>query len=161
MPFDIKRAEHVRRFVEKLVYGSNEWAGQRFKLMDWQWEKIIKPLYGTVDDEGYRKYRFCYLEIPKKNGKTELAAALALYHLCADREPTPRVYSVAADKNQAAYVYDPAEYMVLHNNYLNRALTVRSSYRRIVYHKNGGIYQVLSAEVKTKHGLSPPAVFFD
>ena len=159
--YDEERALKVRRFVENLTYGSNEWVGQPFELMDWQWEKIIKPLYGTVDADGFRKYRYCYLEIPKKNGKTELAAALALYHLCADGEGRPVVFSIAGDVKQASLVFEPSAIMVRQNSVLNRCCMVRDSYKRISNKRNYGSYEVLSAEHHTKHGLSPSAVFFD
>lgn len=161
MPFDIQKAEKVRHFIENLVHSRGPWAGQPFELQEWQWERIIKPLYGTVDETGKRVYRFCYLEVPKKNGKTELAAPLALYHLCADGEGSPEVYSAAADTSQASLVYYPAGFMVRNNPTLNRVLKVRDSTRRIINHRNNGFYQVLSAEHHTKHGLSPSAVFFD
>ncbi|MBW1814146.1 MAG: terminase large subunit, partial [Deltaproteobacteria bacterium] len=161
MPFDIQKAEKVRHFIENLVHSRGPWAGQPFELQPWQWERIIKPFYGTVDETGKRVYRFCYLEVPKKNGKTELAAPLALYHLCADGEGSPEVYSAAADTSQASLVYYPAGFMVRNNSTLNRVLKVRDSTRRIINHRNNGFYQVLSAEHHTKHGLSPSAVFFD
>ena len=160
--FDEERAWRVRRFIENLTLTSSSWKGKPFELIDWQWEKIIKPLYGTVyADTGLRVYRYCYLEIPKKNGKTELGAALALYHLCADGEGSPQVYSAAADREQAGLVYNPAAFMVRANPTLDKALKVRDSKKRISYQKNNGYYQVLSAEHHTKHGLSPSAVFFD
>ena len=161
MAFDIEKAEKVRAFIENLVHSRGPWAGQPFRLQEWQWERIVKPLYGTVDDDGRRVYRYCYVEVPKKNGKTELAAPLALYHLCADGEGSPEVYSAAADREQASLVYYPASFMVRNNRTLDRVLKVRDSTRRIINHRNNGFYQVLSHEHHTKHGLSPSAVFFD
>ncbi len=159
--YDESKPLRVRKFIENLTFGSNEWVGKKFELMEWQWEDVIKPLYGTVDADGFRRYRFCYLEIPKKNGKTELAAALALYHLSADGEGRPVVFSCAADKKQAALVFEPAAIMVRHNTVLDKHLNVRDSYKRISNKRNYGHYEVLSAEHHTKHGLSPSAVFFD
>jgi len=161
MPFDITRAERVRDFTESLVHSRGRWAGRPFRLMDWQWEKIIKPLYGTLRDDGLRQYRYCYIEVPKKSGKTELAAPLALYHVCADGEGSPEVFSAAADTAQAALVYHPAAFMARNNKTLAARLDVRDSVKRISYRGNNGFYQVLSAEHHTKHGLSPSAIFFD
>ena len=161
MPFDITKAERVRDFIESLVHSRGRWAGQPFELMDWQWERIIKPLYGTLREDGLRQYRYVYVEIPKKNGKTELAAPLALYHLCADGEGSPEVFSAAADIAQAALVYYPSAFMVRNNRALAARLDVRDSVKRISYKGNNGSYQVLSAEHHTKHGLSPSAIFFD
>ena len=97
--------------------------------------------------------------IPTHN--TELAAPLALYHLCADGEGSPEVFSAAADTSQAALVYHPAAYMSRNNKVLAKRLDVRDSVKRISYKNNNGFYQVLSAEHHTKHGLSPSAIFFD
>jgi phage terminase large subunit-like protein len=108
-----------------------------------------------------RQYRFAFLEIGKKNGKSELAAALALYMLTADGEGSPEVYSAAAEREQASLVYYPAAYMVRSNDILNSRCLVRDSMKRIIYPPNNGFYQVLSAETYSKHGLSPSAVFVD
>lgn len=97
--------------------------------------------------------------IPTHN--TEMAAALALYMLCADGENSPEVYSAAADRNQATLVYKPASYMVRHNKKLRHDLKVLDSQKRIINYTNSGFYQVLSAETYTKHGLNPSCVIID
>jgi len=161
MPFCLEKAERVRDFIEHLKFSAGEFRGKPFRLTDWQWECVIKPFFGTVDDDGYRKYRFCYVEVPKKNGKSELGAGIALYLLCADREGTPEVYSAAADISQASRVYQPAAYMARANPDLRKVLDVRDSRKTIYYTENDGFYKVLSADVKTKHGLNPHGVLFD
>ena len=161
MPFDINKALKVKQFCESLVYSKGQWAGQPFRLLEWQWEKVIKPLFGTLREDGMRQYRFCYLEIPKKNGKTELGAALALYMLCADGEGSPEVFSAAADREQASLIYTPAAYMVRSNQTLSERCLVRDSMKTIFYPPNNGHYKVLSAESYTKHGISPSAILFD
>lgn len=163
MIYDESKAIKVLDFLQnKLVFSAGKWAGNKFKLLDWQWEDIIAPLFGTLQYEGGpRQYRICYCEVPKKNGKTELAAAIALYMLYADGENSPEVYSAAADRSQAALVYKPAAYMVRHNSELRRNLKVLDSQKRIISHSNYGFYQVLSAEVFTKHGLNPSCVVID
>jgi phage terminase large subunit-like protein len=161
MPFCIEKAEKVRSFCESLVFSKGKWAGKPFKLLDWQWEKVVKPLFGTMREDGLRQYRFVYLEIPKKNGKTELGAALALYMLCCDNEGSPEVFSAAADREQASLIYGPAAYMVRHNETLSSRCQVRDSKKAIYYPTNNGTYKVLSAETYTKHGISPSAILFD
>lgn len=144
-----------------LTHTKGKWANQPFKILDWQLDKIIKPLFGTIGDNGFRQYKTCYLEIPKKNGKTELGAAVGLYMLCADQEFSPEVYSAAADKEQAGLIYFVAAQMVRNHPVLNKILKVRDSRKRIINPKNDGFYQVLSSDVKTKHGLNPTCVLFD
>ena len=161
MPFCLEKAEKVRTFCESLVFSKGKWAGKPFKLLPWQWEEVIKPLFGTMREDGLRQYRFCYVEIPKKNGKTELGAALALYMLTADGEGSPEVFSAAADREQASLVYGPAAFMVRNNEVLTDRCVVLDSQRTIKYPPNNGAYKVLSAETYTKHGLSPSAILFD
>jgi phage terminase large subunit-like protein len=156
-----QRAERVREFIGSLSHTQGEWAGKPFSLLDWEWEKVILPLFGTLKTDGLRRYRFCYVEIPKKNGKTPLSAAIGLYMLCADGEASPEVYLAAADREQAGYVYRYAAQMVKDNETLNAKLTVIDSRKRIVNHRNNGFMQVLSSESYTKHGLNPSCIIFD
>ena len=155
-----KKSALVEQFISRLKHTKGEFAGRPFKLLPWQ-RRLIRDLYDTVDADGYRKYRFCYLEIPKKNGKTALGAALALWHLCADGEDAAEVYSVACDREQASILFRQAAEFVRGNPRLREACVVRDSYRRILYPRRNGVYQVLSSETPSKHGLNPSAVFFD
>lgn len=160
MSFDQTRVDRVLQFIGELTHTKGEWAAHRFGILPWQTD-FLTPLFGTIKEDGSRQYRICYVEIPKKNGKSEIGAALALYMLCADGEASPEVYSAAADRDQASLVYGVAAQMVQMNPTLSKILKVRDSRRRIINPRNGGFYQVLSAEVHTKHGLNPSAVIFD
>ena len=112
MPFDPIKASRAVNFFERcLKHGKGEFAGKPFLLMDWQLE-IIRDIFGTLDQFGHRQYQKAYIEVPKKNGKSELAAGVALYCLIADEEPGAEVYSAAASKDQAALVYKVAASMV-------------------------------------------------
>lgn len=156
------KAERVKRFIElHCTYSKGEWAGKPFRLLPWQWDELISPLYGTVNDEGYRQYRTCYCEIPKKNGKTELCAALGLYMLTNDGEEGAEVYVAAADREQASICYQAATSMVANSPELSRHIKRLDSRKRLIYHKKNSFMQVLSSESYTKHGLSPSAVIID
>lgn len=158
----IEKAERVKRFIEKhCTYSKGEWAGQPFRLLPWQWDDIIKPLFGTLNGGDYRQYRICYCEIPKKNGKTEVCAAIALYMLCADNELGPEVYVAAADREQAGLTYQAASAMVRSDATLSKNLKCLDSRKRIIYQAKNGFLQVLSSESYTKHGLSPSCVIVD
>ena len=109
--FDETKANRAIRFIENLKHTKSPFQEQPFKLLDWQ-RPIISDVYGTVDRHGTRQYRYVYLEIPKKNGKSELVAALALYHLFADHEVNGQVYGCAGDKEQATLVFDVAVEMI-------------------------------------------------
>ncbi len=156
-----KAALRVKRFIEDLKHTQGEWAGQPFRLMKWEWEEVVRPLFGTLKENGLRQYRYCYVEIPKKNGKSPLSAAIGLYMLCADREAAPEVYIAAADREQAGYVYRYAAGYVKSHELLDKRLKVLDSRKRIINHKNHGFLQVLSAESYTKHGINPSCVIFD
>ncbi len=160
--FCLKKAERVKDFIETYcTYSKGEWAGQPFRLLPWQWDELISPLFGTVNDDGSRQYRTCYVEIPKKNGKSELCAALGLYMLTNDGEDGAEVYIAAADREQATIVYRAAAAMVLNSAELSRHIKRVDSRKRLIYHKKNSFMQVLSSESYTKHGLSPSAVIID
>ena len=85
MPFNKKLADHACDFFPKyLRHTKGRWAGQKFDLFPWQRDMISK-LFGTLQSDGLRQYQYVYCEIPKKNGKSELAAGIALYLLFADK----------------------------------------------------------------------------
>ena len=74
--FDNAKADHAVNFINCLKHTKGRWRGVPFELLSWQ-DEIIRTLFGTVKENGYRQYNTCYCEIPKKNGKSELAAAIA------------------------------------------------------------------------------------
>lgn len=182
--FDREAGQFVCDFVERLPTTDT---GKPFCLYDWQREALME-FYGTMDvpesgtaaveQERLRRYWYLYLEIPKKNGKSELAAALALYHLFADGELNAEVYVCAADKENASIVFNAAVFMATTAPWTAKMIAQgelrpiesrkRIEYRKRVRTGNGGykwitvgILQVLSADADTKHGFKPSCVIFD
>ncbi len=164
--YDEEAGSFVCDFVELLPFSDGSGP---FRLQDWQ-RQVVSEFYGTLtrDDRGrdIRQYQYLYLEVPKKNGKTELAAALGLYHLLADGEERPEVYCVAADRENASICFAAALYMIEHTPALKRMRTkgelkVVASQRTIRYKKNAGELKVLSSEAYSKHGYKPSCVIFD
>ena len=92
--YDKAKAERAVLFIENLRHTKGKWAGKRFWLLPWQ-EQIIRDIFGIVDERGKRQFRTAFVEIGKKNGKSELAAAVALYLLYADGETSAEVYGAA------------------------------------------------------------------
>lgn len=88
--YDAAKADRAVTFIENLRHTKGKWAGKRFWLLPWQ-EQIMRDVFGIVDERGNRQFRTAYVEIGKKNGKSELAAAVALYLLFADNEPSAEV----------------------------------------------------------------------
>ena len=131
-----------------------------FELLPWQ-DKIINDVFGTVKENGYRQYNTAYVEIPKKMGKSELAAGVALYLTCGDGEWGAEVYGCASDRQQASIVFDVAVDMVEQCPALKKRIKPVMSVKRLVYKPTNSYYQVLSSEAFTKHGLNVHGVIFD
>ena len=162
MAFDENKAQRVLSFIECLRHTKGEFHGKPFLLLPWQ-QKIVSDVFGTVreDDPDKRQYNQVYIEIGKKNGKSELGAALALNMLVNDDEWKAEVYSCASDRQQAGIVFDVAVDMVKQSPALMRRIKIIPSTKRMIFQPNGSIYQVLSSEVATKHGLNVSACIFD
>lgn len=128
--------------------------------MDWQ-EQIIRDLFGILKPNGYRQFNTAYIEIPKKQGKSELAAAVALLLTCGDGEQRAEVYGCAADRQQASIVFDVAADMVRMCPALSKRVKILASQKRIIYIPTNSFYQVLSAEAYSKHGFNVHGVVFD
>ena len=158
--YDATKADRAVRFIENLCHTKGRWAGKPFWLLPWQ-EQIIRDIFGIVKEDDTRQFRTAYVEIPKKNGKSELAAAIALYLLYADNEPSAEVYGAAADRQQASIVFDVAKRMVEMTPALLKRSKVMAATKRLVNYSNAGFYQVLSAEVGTKHGLNVSGLVLD
>ncbi|WP_368280345.1 terminase large subunit [Enterocloster citroniae] len=158
--FDEGKARRTVEFINCLKHTKGRWRGQPFELLPWQ-EKIIRDVFGTVKENGYRQYNTAYVEIPKKNGKSELAAGVALYMTCGDNEWGAEVYGCASDRQQASIVFDVAVDMVDQCPALKKRIKPVMSVKRLVYQPTNSFYQVLSAEAYTKHGLNVHAVIFD
>lgn len=158
--FDREAADLACEFFPRyLVHLEGKLAGQPFELEDWQANDIIRPVFGWKRLDGSRRYRIVYIEIPRKNGKTTLAAGIALLLTFADKEPGAQIYSAASDKDQATIVFDAAVAMRSANHELRR--------RSIAYKKAlvvpswGASFKPLSTVAKSKHGFNVHGFVFD
>lgn len=158
--YDKEMADYAVSFIECLCHTKGTWAGKQFELIDWQ-EQIIRDLFGTIKPNGYRQFNTAYIEIPKKQGKSELAAAVALLLTCGDGEERAEVYGCAADRQQASIVFEVAADMVRMCPALNKRVKILASQKRIIYQPTNSFYQVLSAEAYSKHGFNIHGVVFD
>ena len=158
--YDSALAEHAVSFIRMLKHTKGEWHGKCFDLLPWQ-DKIVSEVFGTIKEDGYRQYNTAYVEIPKKMGKSELAAAIALYLTCGDSEWGAEVYGCASDRQQASIVFDVAVEMINQCPSLKKRTKIIASQKRIVYLPLNSYYQVLSSESYTKHGLNVHGVVFD
>lgn len=156
----VRNSERVIAFIERLTNTAGPAAGTPFKLREWQ-KEIVRGIYDPVNTNGVRQVRTALLTMPRKNGKTELAAGLALYHLLADRERNGQVYSAAADRHQASLVFNAAATMVRADPNLASLVNIIESTKRIVHYRSGSFYQAISADARTKHGFNASAVIYD
>ena len=158
--YDEDAADFAVAFIESLCHTKGTWAGKHFELIDWQ-EQIIRDIFGILKPNGYRQFNTAYVEIPKKQGKSELAAAVALLLTCGDGEERAEVYGCAADRNQAKIVFDVAVDMVKFCPALSRRVKILESQKKLIYKPTNSSYQVLSADVANKHGFNTHGVIFD
>jgi phage terminase large subunit-like protein len=146
-------------FPRYLRHTEGEWAGRPFVLADWQRDRIIRPVFGWKRADGSRLIRMVWLEVPRKNGKTELAAGISLLALMGDGEMGGQVYSMAVDKAQARIVFQKATVMVAYDETLRRHL---DAYKTSIFCPElVATFMPLSAGSSGKHGFSPSAAIGD
>ena len=158
--FSEQAAQRVEKFFEtQLRYVEGAKAGQPFLLEEWQ-RKIVRDLFGWLREDGTRRYRIAYIEVPRKNGKSTFAAGIALYLLLCDREERPQVYSCAGDREQAGIVFRAARERVSGGTPSLQAEAELRQYE-IRGTRRGGWYAATSAEAYSAHGMSPHGIIFD
>lgn len=182
--FSEQRAQRVINFIEKAgVHTKGPWARKPFELYDWQkgrawkenglWrtEGIITPLFGAVTwdpmlEMWVRQFSLAWLEVARKNGKSELLAILGLYLLLFDNEESAEIYSAASDRDQAAMVFNVARDMIKLSPMLSRMkdqgiIEIIDSRKTILYAPTRSTYKVVSADAAGNLGANPHAILFD
>jgi phage terminase large subunit-like protein len=158
--FDAEAGERVVKFFrDYLVHIKGELGGKPIDPMDWEQERILRPLFGWKRWDGTRRYRQAWIEVPRKNDKTTLAAGISLYLTFADGEPGAEVYAAAADKDQAKICFGIACNMVVSSPALaSRCEVLRDA---IVIAATFSRYAALSSDAFTKHGLNAHGIVVD
>jgi len=148
-------------FKKRLTHTKGKFAKQPFILAPWQ-ERIICDLYGTVKSNGQRRYTVSYVEVPKKNGKSELGAGIALAGLLLDEEPGAEVYSAASTRDQASLVFRVAAQMVRNDSVLSSMCRIVDSTKTIYLRDDpNSFYKAISADAGIQDGINPHVVVFD
>ena len=158
--FDKQAADKAISFIETFItHTKGELTGKPFILEDWQ-KEIVGNIFGWKNKEtDLRKYRTVFIEVPRKNGKTTLCAAIGIYMLFADRERGAEIYAAAGDRNQAGIVFEIAKGMIANNVELSsRGKVFRNS---ITNESKGNFFQAISSDSKTKHGFNANCIIFD
>lgn len=154
-------ADSAVLFVNNLKHGTGKWRGLPFELIGWQ-ERIIRDVFGIVrKNDETRQFRRVYVEVPKKNGKSELGAAIALLLTCTDLEYGGEVYGCATDRAQASRIFDAAVDMVDQFPFLKQHIKLAIGAKRMTFKPLNSYYQVCSAEAYTKDGLNAHGIIFD
>ena len=157
--FDKNKAKFAVDFIQtQLQFVEGEKAGQPFMLEKWQ-KKIIEDIFGNVDKNGFRIIRTAFLFLPRKNGKSPLAAAIALLLLFTEKEQLGQIYIAAGDKDQASAIWRPAKQMVLSSPELSKYAEVFTN--SITYRSTNSFIQPVSSIADTKHGKNSNGIFID
>lgn len=149
----------VNFFPDNLVLTKGEWRGRPFVLEPWQQERIIRPLFGWKRADGTRRYRRCFVWVARKNGKTELAAGVAILLLVADGEPAGEVYAMATKEQQARIVYRMAADMIGMSPTLADHVTVFKN--ALFCSELSSSLTPMSGIPKGAHGYSPSGLIGD
>ena len=151
--FDPKRAIRVCRFVELLPHVKGKWDTPLIRLEPWQ-IFILCVLFGWIDDNGNRRFRVGYIEVPRKNGKSALMSGIGLYLLAADDEPGSEVYSAATTRDQARIVFETAKKMAERTPGMCRRFGVEVGAHAITVPAHARTFQALSSDAHTLEGLN-------
>lgn len=149
----IRRAEQVAEFGRKfVVHKKDRWAGKPFELEPWQWEHIILPIYGTLQN-GQRRYRRALLGLPRFSGKSETVSLMVMFHLFVDRVHEGECYVVASNERQANIVFQTVKRMIQANPRLAAACDIFK--REIWVKQTGCVFKALPADADSAQGFHP------
>lgn len=145
--------------INNLTHTSGPFARQPFDLRRWQ-QGIVRAVFKT-GPLGRRVYRTVLLMLPRKNGKTELIAALAIVFLLFDGVIGGVIICAAADLEQASLIFDAIVTMIRNDPELEAQVEIIVSQKRIVHRASGSLIRAVSGEVFNKHGLNCSVVLYD
>lgn len=157
--FDEETGNAPILFIEQFCKQSQGTLGAALKLELFQ-KAFIQTLFGWLEkDTGYRRFRETLLLVARKNGKTTLLAAIALYLLVADYEGAAEIYSVATKKDQAKKTLTEAVNMVKQSPELRAIIKKRRN--DIYFPATASIFEALASDSNTLDGLNSHAVIID
>lgn len=156
----LSRADRVIAFLESLPVTAGLLAGKKMKLLPFQVD-FIRAVY-REDDSGKRPVRQAVLSLPRKNGKSGLVAGMALAHFIGpEAEQRGQCYSCANDRGQASILFREMKAIILAVPWMAERVNIRDFSREMEDAITGSTFQALSADVETKHGLSPSFCCYD
>lgn len=152
--FDIERAEEVCFFIERLPHIRGRWKTANLKLEPWQLF-ILTTVFGWLDENGNRRFRAVYIEVPRKNGKSALTAGVGLFMLAADGEAGAECYSLATKREQALAVWTVARFMALREKEVCEQYGIDVRARSVMAEDGASYFQALSSDENGLDGLNP------
>ncbi len=161
--FDPERVDRVLKAFGLLRHTQGALAGQPLVPDPWQVAYILAPVMGWVrqNEAGrwVRIIRECYVDVPRKNGKTTLAGGLAIYLTAGDGEPGAQVLAAATTERQASYLFEPVRQLARHAPALSGH--VRALAKKIVHPRSGSYFTVVSSVAEALHGANVHAAVVD
>lgn len=154
-------ARRVIHFINNLKHTSGKAGGKPFNLRRWQRRYLIQVLATKDRETDLRSYRESFFFIPRKQGKTELIAAIALYFLFCEPEIGGQIIIGAATRDQASVLYKAAKSMTMMHPVLKERCKIVDSQKHIVYSKTGSTLHVISSDANTAHGLNASLAIID
>lgn len=158
--FDSASGDRICWFIEHLTHIKGELAGKEIRLEPWQ-VFILHTVFSWKTLAGTRRFRRVYIEVPRGNGKSSLSSGVALFCLCADREPGAEVYSFATTRDQAKIVFGDAKEMAKQNSKLRSAFNLQTLANALYVPKTNSYFQAKSAEGSTLDGLNTHLAVID
>jgi phage terminase large subunit-like protein len=159
--FDFTEAARVVEFFHnRLTHVEGTLALQPLRLEPWQ-QCILVNLVAWKRADGTRRYRQTFILVPRKNGKTTLAAGIVLYLLYCGDELGQRLFSAAADRDQASLIYETCKSMILQDPGLGVGAKTLDSTKRIEYARTNSFFKSLTSEAGTKRGVNPSCAILD
>jgi phage terminase large subunit-like protein len=147
-------------FPSLLCFIEGERANDPFELEPWQ-KAIVAALWGWRREDSTRRYRECFLFVPRKNGKSPFAAGLMLLSAYTDGEEGAQLYAAAASREQAGLVYRHASGMVAREPELARRAKLYKSFKSIEFPGTGSTFRALASDADNLHGLNVSFVVVD
>lgn len=157
--FDEETGERPIIFIERFCKQSQGTLGAPLRLELFQ-KAFIQTLFGwLLKETEYRRFRETLFLVGRKNGKSTLLAALALYMLVADYEGAAEIYSVATKKDQARKTLTEAVNMVKQSPELRAIIKKRRN--DIYFPATASTFEALASDSNTLDGLNSHAVIID
>jgi phage terminase large subunit-like protein len=164
--FDAAAANNACDFIEKLPHVEGTWfnadgSPQPYIVLHDSDIFFIVQLFGFRLPDGSRRFTTAIKAIARKNAKSTVAAAIALYCQCCEPEEGPQIISAATTYSQAAIIFKIAKRMAEKREALREQFNLEVFAKAIVSHDNGGTFQALHAKASTQDGLNPSMCVVD